>query len=136
MDLNNLSIINMAKANMDYLKERQVILAENVANANTPGYLAKDIEKPDFAQELKNTVSMRVTNEMHFAGLPSQGLGKAGYQVYTPKPTAALTIDGNGVILEDQLNEISKTKSEYNRMITLYGKYKSMLSVANTKINA
>ena len=47
----------------------------------------------------------------------------------------ALTIDGNGVVLEDQLNEASKTKSDYNRMLTIYGKYKTMLQTANTKIN-
>lgn len=134
MDLDNLSVVNMAKVNMKYLTERQKVLATNVANANTPGYLAKDVEAPNFANQLKTSISMTVTNQMHMAGLPSQGFG--GNNVYTPKPTSALTIDGNGVILEDQLNEISKSKGEYNRMITLYGQFKNMISVANTKINA
>ena len=64
---------------------------------------------------------------------------KSIWQVFlpdTPKPDTALTIDGNGVVLEDQLNEVSKTKGDYNRMLTIYGKYKSMLQTANTKINA
>jgi len=56
--------------------------------------------------------------------------------VYTPKPDYALTIDGNGVIIEDQLNKVAETKGDYNRMLTIYGKYKSMLQTANTKINA
>ena len=55
--------------------------------------------------------------------------------VYTPKPKDTLTIDGNGVILEDQMNEASKASSEYKRMITIYNSYKKMLSTANTKIN-
>ncbi|MBO5442994.1 MAG: hypothetical protein J6A33_04325 [Alphaproteobacteria bacterium] len=137
MDLNNLSVFNMANVNMKYLTERQKVLASNVANANTPGYLAKDIEKPSFSQFMeKIPLRLNVTNEKHFALLPSQMAAEKSNGVYTPKPTAALTIDGNGVILEDQLNEVSKTKSEYNRMLTIYGKYKDLLSVANTKINA
>ena len=46
-----------------------------------------------------------------------------------------MTIDGNGVIIEDQLNEASKASGEYNRMITIYNKYRTMLKTANTKIN-
>lgn len=57
-------------------------------------------------------------------------------KVYTPEPTSALTIDGNGVILEEQMNEASKASSEYKRMITIYNKYKSMIQLANTKISA
>ncbi len=137
MDLNNLSVFNMVNANMKYLTERQKVLASNVANANTPGYLAKDIEKPSFSQFMeKIPLRLNVTNEKHFASLPSRMAKEKGNGIYTPKPTTALTIDGNGVVLEDQLNEVSKTKSEYNRMLTIYGKYKDLLSVANTKINA
>ena len=65
------------------------------------------------------------------------GIGRAVFsnEVYTPQPTTPLTIDGNGVIIEDQLNEASKASGEYNRMITIYNKYRTMLKTANTKIN-
>lgn len=133
MDLNNLSIFSMANTEMDYLTERQKVLATNIANANTPYYLPQDLEKPSFANVLKKSIPMAVTNEKHLAGLPSQS---GGFRIYTPKPDTALTIDGNGVVLEDQMNEASKTKSDYNRVLTIYGKYKTMLQTANTKINA
>ena len=133
MDLNNLSIFSMAKTEMAYLTERQKDLATNIANANTPHYLPQDVEEPSFANVLRTSLPMTLTNEKHLAGIPS---GNGGFRVYTPKPDTALTIDGNGVVLEDQLNEVSKTKGDYNRMLTIYGKYKSMLQTANTKINA
>lgn len=132
MDLNNLSVFALANENMQYLTERQKVLAANVANANTPHYLAKDIEKPSFSNELSTHLQMNITNPKHMTGLG--GAGNA-FKVYTPKPTQALTIDGNGVVIEDQLNEISKDKGEYNRMIAIYGKYKNMLKTANTKIS-
>ena len=132
MDLNNLSVFVAANRNIKYQTERQKVLAANVANANTPGYLPKDIKRPDFGTELSSHLKMTVTNEKHLTGV---GNNYGGYRVYTPKPTAALTIDGNGVVLEDQMNEISKSKSEYDRAITIYGKYQTMLNTANTKIN-
>lgn len=53
MDLNNLTIFQMANKELNYLTERQKVLAANLANSNTPGYVAKDLEKPQFAEVLK-----------------------------------------------------------------------------------
>ena len=131
MDLNNLTVFSLANQDMKYLTERQKILAGNVANANTPGYLAKDLKKPKFSDELNSALQMTVTNEKHFTGLGGSSLSA---RVYTPKPTQPLTIDGNGVVLEDQLNEISKDKGEYTRLMTLYNTYKNMIKTASTKV--
>lgn len=133
MDLNNLTVFSLANQDMKYLTERQKILAGNVANANTPGYLAKDLKKPNFSDELNSALQMTVTNEKHFTGLGGSSLFA---RVYTPKPTQPLTIDGNGVVLEDQLNEISKDKGEYTRVMTLYNTYKNMIKTAATKVGS
>lgn len=133
MDLNNISLFNIAGKEFAYLTERQKVIAANIANANTPGYLAKDLEKPKFADELKSTVSLRMTHEKHMSGLPTSGFST---KIYTPKPDMALTIDGNGVIIEDQLNKMSETKGDYNRLITIYTQFKNMLSTANTQVNS
>ena len=132
MDLNSLTVFAAANRNIKYQTERQKVLAANVANANTPGYLPKDLKRPDFGSDFSTKLKMVLTNEKHLSGV---GHGNGGYELYTPKPTTALTIDGNGVVLEDQINAISKSKSEYDRIITLYGKYQTMLNTANTKIN-
>lgn len=133
MDLNNLTVFSLANQDMKYLTERQKILAGNVANANTPGYLAKDLKKPNFSDELNSALQMTVTNEKHFTGLGGSSLSA---RVYTPKPTQPLTIDSNGVVLEDQLNEISKDKGEYTRVMTLYNTYKNMIKTAATKVGS
>ncbi len=137
MDLKNLSVFNMAKQNMQYLTARQQVIAENIANASTPGYLARDIQKPTFEQELKGSsdLKMTTTNPKHIQGTLSQNQ-QGSYFVYTPQPSEALTIDGNGVILEQQMNEASKVSSEYKRMITIFNKYKSLMQIASTKISA
>lgn len=134
MDMFGLSIVNLAKNKLDYLTERQKIIASNIANSDTPGYLSQDIEEPDFASMVKNSSSMKmtVTNPKHMTTAPIQG---GMYKVYTPKPDTALTIDGNGVQIEEQLNEAAKVKTEHEKVLTIYNKYKSMLQTANTKIN-
>lgn len=133
MDLNNLTLFSMVNKERSYLSERQKVLATNIANANTPGYLPQEVEQPSFTSELKNSIALNVTNPMHLQGLPSKGFSN---KIYTPKPSNPLSIDGNGVVLEDQLNEMSKNKGDYNRMIAIYSSFKNMIKTANTKINA
>lgn len=132
MDLKNLSVFSMANQNMQYLSAKEKVLAGNIANASTPGYLPQAIEKPDFGNAVTANLKMATTNSKHLTGAHNNG----GFKVYTPRPDSALTLDGNGVILEDQMNEASKASSEYKRMITIYNKYKSMIQLANTKISA
>lgn len=133
MDLNSLSVFDVANQNMNYLTEKQKVIATNIANANTPGYLSQDVEKPKFADELKKTLPLNVTNEKHLSGLPSDR--GSPYKIFTPKPANALTIDGNGVVIEDQLNEAAKARGDYGRIISIYGQYRTMIRTANTKIN-
>ena len=135
MDLKNLSVFGYAKQNMDYVTARQKVIAGNIANATTPGYLARELEKPNFDNDVKEErLQMTLTNPKHMSGI-AENTTQQNLKVYIPRPTSALTIDGNGVILEDQMNEASKTSSEYNRMITLYNKYKTILQLANTKVS-
>ncbi|MBE6443311.1 MAG: hypothetical protein E7020_01425 [Alphaproteobacteria bacterium] len=140
MDLKNLTVFNLANQNMRYLSAKERVIAANIANASTPNYLPQDITKPSFLSNLtveKPLLELKTTNIKHIGELKSQTKSN-NYQgpiVFTPKPNNALTIDGNGVILEEQMNEASKASSEYKRMITIYNSYKNMLSVANTKIS-
>ena len=141
MDLSNLTVFNMANRNMQYLSAKQRVIAANIANASTPDYKPQDVEKPAFLQQTAkaahNNLAMYTTNIKHFPKLKSEFASTTsnGFKVYTPVLKDALTIDGNGVIVEDQMNEASKASAEYKKMITIYNSYKNMLSVANTKIN-
>ena len=133
MDLKNLSVFGLANQKMDYLTQKQQVIAGNIANANTPGYLPKDVSEPNWSVGFKKpALEMAVTNPMHLANRPTQNIGGV---VYTPKPSASLTMDGNAVVLEEQLNEASKASSEYNKVISIYTNYKNMLKTASTKIS-
>ena len=140
MDLSNLTVFNMANRNMQYLSAKQRVIAANIANASTPDYLPKDIEKPEFlkaSSSQKVSLALRTTNAKHFSTLKSelQSMSSNGLKIYTAPIKDALTLDGNGVILEDQMNEAGKASAEYKKMISIYNSYKKMLSTATTKIN-
>ena len=141
MDLKNLTVFSLANQNMRYLTAKEKVIAANIANSSTPDYLPQDIQKPDFLRKMEevkhSNLTLHITNSKHFAQLKSETQKQPGnvLAIYTPQPKDALTKDGNGVIVEDQMNEASKASSEYKKMITIYNSYKNMLSTAVTKIN-
>ena len=139
MDLKNLTVFSLANQNMHYLSAKERVIAANIANASTPGYMPKEIETPSFLKTLEQNKQypLAATDSKHFNKIQStlKPETHSGFKVFTQKPHDALTIDGNGVILEEQMNEASKASSEYKKMITIYNTYKNMLSTANTKIN-
>ena len=70
MDLNKLDIFRLTNSKMGWLSERQTVLAQNIANADTPGYKAKDLKAPDFSSMLNTTrdVPVAKTSEGHLMG--------------------------------------------------------------------
>ena len=67
MDLQSLTLYQMSGEKLRWLAQRQTVLAENIANANTPDYMARDIEKLNFKDLLTDDGKMQParTNPMH-----------------------------------------------------------------------
>jgi flagellar basal-body rod protein FlgB len=53
MDFSKIPLFQGLVQKMGWLAQRQQVLARNIANANTPGFKPKDIEKPDFSALLE-----------------------------------------------------------------------------------
>ena len=74
MDLNNLTVFNMAKQNMNYLSLKEKVISGNIANASTPNFLPKDVSKPSFIDNIKVNkplLEMNRTNSKHYGELKS-----------------------------------------------------------------
>ena len=52
MPITDIPILSMLRERMQWQQARQQVLAENVANADTPDYQAKDLAPLDFSQQL------------------------------------------------------------------------------------
>ncbi|MGS2724149.1 flagellar basal body rod protein FlgB [Porticoccus sp. GXU_MW_L64] len=71
---------------------RAEILASNLANADTPGYKARDINFREVMAQVQGGSTLRTTSERHFG---SAGAGSNGELIYRIPNQASL--DGNTV---------------------------------------
>lgn len=94
------------EASLRFRAARQVVLASNVANADTPGYRPADLE----FEALLGDEQVRLART-HAGHLPVGGTGSDGYRLQTePRGEGP---DGNGVMLERELVRMSRNAGAY-----------------------
>ena len=133
MDFSSISLFNIMKSKLEYLSERQSVLAQNIANADTPGYIAKDIPEPDFKRMMKDSskgavqkLQMAATDSRH---IPSREVSSS-FAAVKNKKTAELNPNGNNVVIEEEMSKVAMNQAEYQKVLNLYGKAVSMFKTA------
>jgi len=106
--------------------QRQAVIARNMANADTPGYRARDIEsfKTAFEQS-SGQQQMTATRPGHLNG----GRGDARWSETVSQ--SATDPNGHGVSLEDQMLNAVEVKRQHDRALAIY---RSSLSVLRTSL--
>ena len=132
MDLNNLKLFQMAMTKMDWASARQKVLSQNVANADTPDYKEKDLKPLNFKQALRETAPVHVarTDPRHVQGtIPEQQRfnGKREQRTFEESP------DGNKVVVEEQMQKVGDTRSDYATAVTLMQAQMRMFKTAIDK---
>lgn len=131
MDINKIPLFASITKRMHWLNQRQKVLAENVANANTPGYKIKELKEPSFrdVMRINNKVRMSATNAAHIS--PTGGNSFAGdFTVRKSDKSYDSSPNGNDVVLEQQLMKVAETRLDYKTMTNLYRKHIGMLRMA------
>lgn len=136
MDLNKIPVMAAMVKKMGWLSRKQQVIAENVANADTPGYIAQKLKPQDFSGLLdraprssasRGKTTMVMTNAMHMR----RGSGQVRGGNKTEKAEShEATPTGNTVILEEQMIEMANTQMEYGKMISLYRRQVGLLRAA------
>ena len=114
----DLKFFAMAHRTMHWLTERQKMVAENIANANTPHYQPKDIKPLDFKNVLDTEtqpVRAVATNPMHISPV----VDKSTFDTVTERRPEELKLDGNAVLLEEQTKIIGDIKDMHGLATTL-----------------
>ena len=131
MDLSTLNVFRVATVKMGWLSERQGVLAQNIANADTPDYRAKDLKAPSFSKIMSNgnhNVKMVQTAKGHMIGLEntmnSRLIKERDKDVYEVSP------NDNAVIMEEQLIKISESSMNFKLASSIYSKNLSMFKMA------
>jgi len=124
------SLLTALTQKMRWHQQRQDLLAENVANADTPGYRGRDLKTLDFNAMLGNVsldpVSTEATDPMHFAVTASGEDAPDAQQ----QASFEVTPEGNGVTLEDEMMKVTANQMDYQAVTSLYTKSLQLIRTA------
>ena len=122
MDPSGIGIFSLAAQRMDWLSRRQTVLAQNIANIDTPGYTPRDLTP--FAATLADAAgTLRRDSPRQLPGTDASLLsGQARPDARAP--------DGNAVPLAAQLTKVADTATEQRLVTSLYAKYMAMFQLA------
>jgi flagellar basal-body rod protein FlgB len=129
MDLPDVPLLSMLRERMNWLHQRQDVLSQNVANADTPGYVAKDLKPLDFEEALGQTTNgaaLVTTNTRHIAITPSHVSKFEDHET----PDQESSPNGNSVALEAEMVKVSDTQAQFQAAANLYAKTMSMMKEA------
>jgi flagellar basal-body rod protein FlgB len=130
MDLTNAPLFDILQNRLSYLTSRQQVIAQNVANSDTPGYTAMDL-KP-FTLPKKGPLGLApvqttLTSPMHLAP-PSVKTGAGAKPVSSPD--SETTLNGNSVVLEDEMMKMTQARMDFDAAISFYQQANQMITTA------
>ncbi|KKB79882.1 hypothetical protein VW35_05190 [Devosia soli] len=130
MGLLDMPVFTALTDKMRWHQARQGLLAENVANADNPGYKGRDLKQYNFEERFSQvqppTVTTAATQPKHF----STSLGGAAGFADQRMVNFEITPKGNGVTLEDEMMKVTTNMMDYQAATSLYQKSVKILKTA------
>lgn len=116
-------VLSIASALAAHAAARQSAIAGNVANADTPGYRARDL--PDFAEVYRanDAAPLRATRTGHIGA----SAGSLSLAASERKGGGTLSPNGNSVSLETEMVKAADAKREHDLALAIYGKSLAIL---------
>ena len=121
-----IDVMNMARAMTGHAAERQAVVARNIANADTPGYLAQDVTPFADSYDSISPAPLRGTDPRHLVDPFWRG-GMAR----TLADEAEISPNGNSVSLETEMVKTAELRSAHEMSL---GIYRSALDMLRTSI--
>jgi flagellar basal-body rod protein FlgB len=114
-----IDVFALAEKRLAWVDQRQSVLAQNIANVNTPGYSARDV-KP-FSEVL--AAQTQIASDPYATQLP-------GAASPLDPSASARSLNGNAVTLDEQLEKVAETDTAHQLATNLYKKYVSLFKTA------
>lgn len=125
MDPTQTGPLALAERRLHWLDARQRVLAQNMANADTPGYRPNDLRPFRETLARASGTALAVTNSQHIA---SPG-GRAP-DARQDRRAIERTPDGNAVSIEEQALKVAETDQAHALAITLHRRFMNMFRTA------
>ena len=132
MTLDSIPLLSMLKAKLGYDSRRQSLIAQNVANSETPGFAPRDLQAFSFQAAMQGGVNVAQTSAAHLSGHVNPAHGAAAVAA----PDTEARLDGNQVVLEEQMMKMNEARADYDAAISLYQQSLTMLRTAARKPGA
>jgi flagellar basal-body rod protein FlgB len=137
MNLDDIPLFSMLRSRLGYLNQRQQVVAQNIANADTPSYVPRDLAGFSFKSHMANQTPPAGASSIggsapHMIKTTTSADGVVGAQGWKMQrqPDSETTLDGNQVVLEDQMMKMSEARMDYDAAIGFYQKSLSLIRMA------
>jgi flagellar basal-body rod protein FlgB len=135
MAIDDIPLLSMLKSRLGYLSQQQQTIAVNVANSDSPGFTPSEL-KP-FSYSVRSAVSA-TGGALPLAPAQTGAVSLAGRAVSTsgqtwqsqPAADSEARLDGNRVVLEEQMMKMSQARGDYETAINIYQKSLSLIQLA------
>ena len=132
MAMMDIPILSMLRTRLDWAQARQRVLAENVANSDTPRFHARDLtpltfdQMPIASSGTLTPVALARTADGHIEGV---GLSQSPYRngnsrTFEVRPT------GNAVNLEEEMMKVASNQMDFQAATALYTRSLNLIKTA------
>lgn len=128
----DIGILQMAQDLAAHATSRQSVIARNVANADTPGYKARDTNT--FAESYRENATMRVSNRPVRSGHIALGQTIGAGGIFESAAFGVESPNGNTVSLEDQMVRAADVKHQHDLALGIYAKSMNILRAGMGRI--
>jgi flagellar basal-body rod protein FlgB len=129
MAIADIPILAMLRTRMQWQQQRQQVLAQNVANADTPNYHPVELADPKFQVANAGFAQLQLTRDDpgQLAGLSDPTTFAGNRQQYEVRPA------GNAVNLEDEMMKVAANQMDFQAATQLYTHSLSLIKLAADK---
>jgi flagellar basal-body rod protein FlgB len=130
MGISDIPIFSMLRTRMHWHQERQRLLSENVANADTPNFRPRDLAPLTFdktAPSPPSGLALARTDAHHLSG--SEAGSRGGFR-QDRSGNFEVRPGGNAVSLEDQMMKVAANHMDYQAATALYTRSLGLLKTA------
>jgi flagellar basal-body rod protein FlgB len=123
--ISDVPILSMLRTRMQWQQERQRILAENVANSDTPRFQPRDLKELSFDKGgASGTIALASTNPTHLGGVNTTQFRADRVAATEVRP------GGNGVNIEDEMIKVAQNQMDYQAATALYSRGLGLIKIA------
>ncbi len=110
--MDSVYLFNLASVQRHWLATRQALVAQNIANANTPGYKAVDTPSFSKVMDAASRLELSGPHPMHFQAASATNAGERGSR--KDNDMWETVHSGNSVALEAEMIEGSEIKEAFS----------------------